>query len=62
MKIAIDVYVILAIQDWFKIHVKAPGVHSEVDNNGDSFVFHVFNLQFARISEVNKETSTILAV
>jgi hypothetical protein len=53
IKIAIDVHVILAVQDRFKIHIKFPGMHSKVANHGDSFVRHVFRLSFARISEVN---------
>jgi hypothetical protein len=61
MTIAIDVGVILAVQDWFKIHIKAPGIHSKVANSGDSFVFHVFHLSLARISEVNKHHSGCIA-
>jgi hypothetical protein len=57
MKIAIDVGVILVVQDCFKVHIKAPGVQSNFVNSGDSFVFHVFYSSFTRISEVNKHHS-----
>ena len=43
MKITVDVGVISAVQDWFKIHIKAPEIHSEVANDSISLSFHVFN-------------------
>ena len=33
MKIVIDVSAVSTVQDWFKIHIKAPGTHSEVANH-----------------------------
>ena len=53
MKITVDVGVISAVQDWFKIHIKAPEIHSEVANDSISLSFHVFNVSFERISAVN---------
>ena len=41
MKTVIEVGFILAVQDWFKTHIKAPGIRSNVANSGDSFVLPV---------------------
>jgi len=57
MNIAVDVGVISAVQDWFKIHIKASGIHSDVANDNNSFAFYVSNASFARISAVNKHHS-----